>query len=339
MFNIRKKSNRKTLYIFDKIPIFSYRIDANNKIMLKRFLHNFIFNLICCFVPFKKIRKKIRLKTKHYNSVIINKINYKRSQKPIEPYAYIRVCNEIETIDACLNSILPVIKKGVIGYNDCDDGSEEYILEFCKNNRGFIPYKYPYKVFNFTDPRLFDKNCKEENKFFHYSNEVLKLIPKNEWIIKIDCDHIFDKEKLKNLMYLPADNNDAIIMARLNLHYDGKNLYFIKDCPILTTEDHWIIYNNNLEFVPMLCNKATMIEYLDISSRKLIYSEVSNYHFPLIKKRRNSFDMNNLIEFNKFISDGLLEKYIKDNNLPVIIDDSLIKNIASNSNMQRIKIN
>lgn len=56
---------------------------------------------------------------------------------PVEPWAFIRVKNEIKTIDACLESILPVIKKGVIGYHllpegEVDDGTEKYILDFCK---------------------------------------------------------------------------------------------------------------------------------------------------------------------------------------------------------------
>lgn len=337
VFKFKQISNKKTFYIIN-IPIFSFRVGANDRIIFKKYLYNTLFSLICCFIPFKKIRRKIRSKTKHSDSLIINEINCRRNKVPIEPYAYIRVKNEIATIDACLSSILPVIKKGVIGYNDCDDGSEEYILEFCKKNSGFIPYKYPYEIFGFDDPRLFEEKCDDRNKFYYYSNEVLKLIPKNEWIIKIDCDHIFDREKLENLMYLPMDNNDVVIITRLNLHCDGEKLYFIKYHPVLAEEDHWILYNNNIEFVPMLYDKKYLVEYLDISSRKLIYSEVSNYHFPLIKKRRNSFNMNNLVEFDKFIFEGLLDKYIKDNNLPVIIDDRLIKSSLIKG-IEKIKIN
>lgn len=335
MFNIRKKSNRKTLYIFDKIPLISFKIDGNDKIISKKKIYDLFLNIACWFVPTKKARRKIRL----LNGFVVKDFNYRRTAKPVEPYAYIRVYNEIKTIDACLSSILPVIKKGVIGYNDCNDGSEEYILEFCKKNKGFIPYKYPYHILSPNDPKLFEKNCDEKHKLYYYCNEVLKQLPKNEWIIKIDCDHVFDKEKLENLMYLPTNNNDVVILPRLNLHYDNEKLYFIKNCPIITSKDFWLIYNNNLEFKPMPCNKNTMlIEHLDVSSRNVIHSEASNYHFPMIKKRRNSFSQDNLVEFNKFISEGLLDKYIKDKGLPVIIDERLIKNIASNENIKKIKV-
>ncbi|MEH1738767.1 hypothetical protein V6948_01065 [Fusobacterium varium] len=69
--------------------------------------------------------------------MLVRRIGCKEADKycvgePVESWAFIKVRNEIGTIDSCLKSILPVIKKGVIGYKDCDDGTEEYILEFCK---------------------------------------------------------------------------------------------------------------------------------------------------------------------------------------------------------------
>lgn len=59
------------------------------------------------------------------------KIDKKYRKVPVEPWAFIRVKNENETIEQCLNSILPVIRKGVIGYqklskNEADSG-------FCKS--------------------------------------------------------------------------------------------------------------------------------------------------------------------------------------------------------------
>nr|WP_276309253.1 hypothetical protein [Campylobacter hepaticus] len=67
-------------------------------------------------------------------------------KSPLNPWAFIRVKNEAITLRASLESILPAIQRGVIGYNDCDDGSEEIILEFCKQYPSFIPIKYPYEI-------------------------------------------------------------------------------------------------------------------------------------------------------------------------------------------------
>lgn len=84
---------------------------------------------MCIFILDKKKRSEFRDKYL-YRRVRIKDI--KELGKPIEPWAFIRAKNEIRTIEASLNSILPAIKKGVIGYHDCDDGTEEFILEFCK---------------------------------------------------------------------------------------------------------------------------------------------------------------------------------------------------------------
>ncbi len=81
--------------------------------------------------------------------------------------------------------MLPAIKRGVIGYKDCTDSSEEIILEFCKKYPNFIPAKYPHQVFLENPPN-------ECNKFHNHYNFVLSFIPENEWFIKIDVDHIYE---------------------------------------------------------------------------------------------------------------------------------------------------
>lgn len=69
----------------------------------------------------------------------------------VDPYAFIRVHNEIHLLQASLNSIQGIITRGVIGYNDCTDGSEDVILKFCEMNPGFIPVKYELPI---MDPRI-----------------------------------------------------------------------------------------------------------------------------------------------------------------------------------------
>lgn len=89
-------------------------------------------------------------------------LDSKQSQEShLNPWAYIRVKNEAHTLKASLYSILPAIRRGVIGYNDCDDGSEEIILEFCANFPSFIPVKYPYNV-DIYAPQS------EDNKLYAY---------------------------------------------------------------------------------------------------------------------------------------------------------------------------
>ncbi|MBC5858425.1 beta-1,4-N-acetylgalactosaminyltransferase, partial [Campylobacter jejuni] len=114
---------------------------------------------------------------------------------PLNPWAFIRVKNEAITLRASLESILPAIQRGVIGYNDCTDGSEEIILEFCKQYPSFIPVKYPYEV-QIENPKS------EENKLYSYYNYVASFIPQDEWLIKIDVDHYYDAKKLYKSFYI-----------------------------------------------------------------------------------------------------------------------------------------
>lgn len=76
------------------------------KINIKRIVINFL----SCFILIKNKRKKFREK------MLVKRIGYNDADKyctgiPIEPWAFIRAKNEIVTIDTCLKSILPVIKK------------------------------------------------------------------------------------------------------------------------------------------------------------------------------------------------------------------------------------
>lgn len=70
--------------------------------------------------------------------------NSKNTKSPLNPWAFIRVKNEISTLKSSLESILPAIQRGIIAYNDCNDGSEEFTLEFCKKYLTFIPKNIPF---------------------------------------------------------------------------------------------------------------------------------------------------------------------------------------------------
>lgn len=174
-----------------------------------------IVNLLSYFIFDKNKRKEFRKKYKN-KRIYLDKIEKYKDNKLIEPWAFIRVKNEGKTLEACLNSILPVIKKGVIGYNDCLDNSEEIIIEFCKKNKGFIPVKYEHHIFSFDDERNLEQG-NEENKFSTYCNYLLEFIPQGEWLIKIDCDHIYNPEKLKNIFKIITTDRDCVILPKINI--------------------------------------------------------------------------------------------------------------------------
>lgn len=251
-------------------------------------------------------RRIKELKTRYKKYRKLNK-NYRKT--PVEPWAFIRVKNEIKTIKACLESIIPVIKKGVIGYhklaeNENDDGTEEYIIKFCNENSGYVLYKYENEVITADDDRYKElSKIPIKNRLDSYYNSVLEQIPKGEWIIKIDCDHVYDTEKIRRCMYLPKEDNDVISFARFNLHYDDKKLYVIKKDSFYDVGDHWLLKNNGLYF--KFCsgiknNKFYAWEQLVIPEGRKIYNTgLFNWHFPFIKSSRTILKKD-LIEFSKF---------------------------------------
>ena len=296
-----------------------------------------------------KIEKNIRDKTRR--RIVHKTMNYiplkmvDLSTKPVDPWAFIRAKNEIITIDACLKSILPAITKGVIGYNESDDGTEEYILEFCKQNPGFIPFKYPHYVYPANDLE-YKKNLPYENRLDGLYNTVLEQIPENEWIIKIDCDHIYDAEKLKKIFHIPKNEKQCVILSRLNIHYQAGQLFVQKKNSLFDVGDHWLICNNNLKFVfkmghtPELDNFFAAFESL-VFERETIFTDCTNWHFPGLKTFRqvDIFQKNMSSSYVPFKNiKKVLDKYDIKKITPDMLDEKRILNECKKFNFLKNKI-
>ena len=219
--------------------------------------------------------------------------NSKNPKSPLNPWAFIRVCNEAITLKACLESILPAIQRGVIAYNDCTDGSEEIILEFCTKYPSFIPAKYPHNV-QIQNPQS------DENKFATYCNFALNFIPQGEWLINIDCDHIYNAKKLYKAFYLAKYKHEIVGIARLCSIFVKQNEVFIGNIPnvellenyFINGWDHRLIYKTkNLKFIVWYPDETKQAFYEQLSGvgkRRYIYTELNNYHFALIKEKRRT---------------------------------------------------
>ena len=213
-----------------------------------------------------------------------------------------RVCNEAITLKACLTSILPAIQRGVIAYNDCTDGSEEIILEFCAAYPSFIPAKYPHSV-QIHNPQS------KENMLYNYYNFALSFIPKGEWLVKIDCDHIYDAKKLYKSFYLPKHTYEMVQYDRINFTVKDNKVKMIKSQPsehciegfISRFHDHWLVYNKGFEFIPQFYtqNRKSQIEGWILKPFRInIFAELNNYHFPNIKEKRIDYFSQNTINPN-----------------------------------------
>ncbi|AJD05248.1 beta-1,4-N-acetylgalactosaminyltransferase [Campylobacter lari] len=225
----------------------------------------------------------------------------KDPKSPLNPWAFIRVKNEAITLRASLESILPAIQRGVIGYNDCTDGSEEIILEFCKQYPSFIPVKYPYEV-QIENPQS------ENNKLYSYYNYVASFIPQGEWLVKIDVDHYYDAKRLYKSFYIPKKDYEVLTYSRMDFIINQNQINIINcktfGCLKSTIDDQWLIKNNHLEWIEGVFNeneKKYFYEYLDIKKYKLFHTEFFNYHFPYEKSsRRHMIKQFNLISLEEF---------------------------------------
>ena len=265
--------------------------------------------------------------------------NSKDPKSPLNPWAFIRVCNEAITLKACLESILPAIQRGVIAYNDCTDGSEEIILEFCAKFPSFIPAKYPHSV-QIKNPQS------DENKFATYCNFALSFIPQGEWLVKIDADHIFDAKKLYKSFYLVKSPNDRLCLATIHFCIKNNQVFAIRleehregDTNFIENfldkgHDQWLICNENFYFADIFVDFFSHIYYSinagnyecpNLHQSNVIYTKCLSYHFPTIKNSRsinNDKSIKTAFTLNEIKQSPLVGTYID----PALLDkDKILK--------------
>lgn len=223
---------------------------------------------------------------------------------PIEPWAYIRVKNEITTLKASIESIAPVIKKGIIAYSESTDGTIQYLEEFCKKNPGYRIYKYPYKVCDVSFPDQYREPHLREQEIDHFYNFALSKIPINDWLLKIDLDQVYDTGRLVDLMRMPETDDDVVCLVRFNVHHDLKSnsLKVVKSLPYNPYCDHWMLRRTKdfkfwlvQDYLPS--KKYTYwhehCRFYDFnwSLSNNYFTEASSWHFPYAKKyRQNKLD-------------------------------------------------
>lgn len=256
------------------------------------------------------------------------------TKSPLNPWAFIRVNNEEATLKQSLESILGAIQRGVIGYNDCIDKSEEIILDFCKKNPNFIPAKYPYSI-------ALENPKNEENKLHNYYRFVLSFIPKDEWMIKIDVDHIYDTKLLYKTFYIPKDKNHIVVYPRINFIYKD-NAIFIQNSSnngFIDGYDQLLVLNNDIDFIERKTSKAA--QWIDkTDSKNILYSEkqiipkgrkyfhapLMQWHFPAIKNKRVNFvEYLDLISLDDF---KMKNKHLLNSKIPpYMLEKDIINNI------------
>lgn len=209
-------------------------------------------------------------------------------QSPLNPWAFIRVCNERETLKQSLESIIGAISRGIIVYNECTDGSEEIIKDFCSKHQGFREMPYPYKV---SPCRCTRAEFVTKKTLADYYNFALSFIPQGEWLVKIDTDQIYDCQKLKESFSLATSTQDIVFYFRLNLHLFDEGIFIDKINPISDPKDHWLLCNKGLFFINDIQEgddlRIFYWELLQISySYQSIDAPLNTWHFPFLKESR-----------------------------------------------------
>lgn len=127
--------------------------------------------------------------------------------------AFLRVKDEIKTIEATLTSIDGIFDKIVIIHsNEKDDGSIALMNRWCKKRKYCEIHEYPYPVIS-SHSEKYNKKYPKESSLAAYYNFGLQFFEPEEWVVKIDADQVYISDKLKKFVD--------------NLHlYDDKEIYF-----------------------------------------------------------------------------------------------------------------
>lgn len=141
------------------------------------------------------------------------------------------------------------------------------------------------------------------HQLYHYCNYTLSFIPKNEWVVKIDCDHIYDAKKLYKSFYIPKNIKEVVMYSRINFVVRDFEVFVRNDGDFGFLDawgDHWLLYNDCEPFEIWRYNDESY-EVLKLKDKHHIKDkEMVQWHFPLAKKRRNAIVYDDLIPLEEF---------------------------------------
>lgn len=115
--------------------------------------------------------------------------------------AFLRVKNEIKTIEACLDSIDGVFDRIVIIHsNESDDGSISLMNKWCAERSYCEIHEYPYPVLPSHHEKYKKGTYNSENSLASYYNFGLQFFEPEDWVVKIDGDQVYLKNELKKFV-------------------------------------------------------------------------------------------------------------------------------------------
>ncbi len=158
-------------------------------------------------------------------SVILLIVSFVFQDKKGAVVAYLRVKNEIKTIEACLESIDGVFDRIVIIHsNEKDDGSVAFMNKWCQEKNNLYSnakkllnkhsyceiYEYPYAVIP-SHHKKYRGKVPFENTLAAYNNFGLQFFDPEDWVVKIDADQVYLTEQLKQQVEFVREKGDPNI--------------------------------------------------------------------------------------------------------------------------------
>ncbi len=171
--------------------------------------------------------------------------------KPAKIAAYIRVKNEVNTIEATLKSIDGLFDKIVIIYVDeLDDGTIAIMKDWCGKHSECEMHAYPHTVVPGRNPRYYQNQVPFENSLAAYYMFGLQFFEPKDWVVRIDGDQIYIREQLaKTLNFIRHEANPKAHygMTGYNTYVHDNKLVKYGLRPINGGSDSFIIQRRFIE--------------------------------------------------------------------------------------------
>ena len=258
--------------------------------------------------------------------------------------AFMRIKNGEDYLKATILSIINQVDEIICVFNDCNDNTENILVELENEYSKIKVYKYIPPVYVMNSEKYLETEENSVNSFSYYSNFALSKTTK-KYCIKIDDDEIFFPNiltKFKNEL-IKTNNKYAIGIMGINL-VDYKEELFVNNNDIYTNGSDTIFfkYNNDNKFF-----KTTNSERFagPIINRK----EIVFYHTKRCKKDRGinnyQLDENQKSRYHKINNDYFenlklikFEDYMNEKNLinPINLGFKFINNSVKKYNSSHI---
>ena len=232
---------------------------------------------------------------------------YVRELKKGDVVAYLRVKNEIKTIEACLNSIDGVFDRIVIIHsNEKDDGSVALMNKWCEKRAYCEIHEYPYEVIPSHDVRN-RQNPKYENTLAAYNNFGLTFFEDNDWVVKIDADQVYLTERLKEFVsMLKSERHENKRFELKGYNTFSWNGYFVKykAVPINgVSGDSYVVRKKNFDKFVQVGNYED-VRFKNVISKTVWYKPVWFHFMQSLKSGGKIYNKDNVtVDKVQFLSE------------------------------------